>query len=183
MKLLEKLGITKAVLLGHSYGGRVIIKLAAREKLPFSIDRIVLIDSAGILPQKTPEQLKKQENYKRKKKFLTSPFIYRIFKKPIDKWASKQGSADYRAASPMMKQCMVKAVNEDLTPCLSKIRQEVLLIWGVNDTATPLKDGEKMEAEIPNAGLAKIQGAGHFCFLEQQGIFTRILQSYFGLTE
>ena len=50
-KFMEALEIKKAILIGHSYGGRVIIKLAARESLPFEIDRIVLIDSAGVLPK------------------------------------------------------------------------------------------------------------------------------------
>jgi pimeloyl-ACP methyl ester carboxylesterase len=53
---MEVLGIKKASLIGHSYGGRVIIKLANRENLPFEIDKIVLIDSAGILPKKTAAQ-------------------------------------------------------------------------------------------------------------------------------
>ena len=39
--------------MGHSYGGRVIIKLASRPEHPIKIGRIVLMDSAGILPKKT----------------------------------------------------------------------------------------------------------------------------------
>lgn len=183
VEFMKELGIEKATLLGHSYGGRVIIKLASREDLPFEIDRIVLVDSAGILPVKTPAQLKKIRRYKRLKKFYSNPLIYKLFHKPIDKWRDKQGSADYRNASPMMKQCMVKAVNEDLTDLLHKIKVETLLIWGENDTATPIADAKKMEELIPNAGLAVIANAGHFCFLEQRVIFDRIMKSYFKIGE
>ena len=49
LAFLEQFAIKKLSLVGHSYGGRVIIKLANRQ-LPFAIDKIVLIDSAGIKP-------------------------------------------------------------------------------------------------------------------------------------
>ncbi len=179
LQLMVSLKINRATLIGHSYGGRVIIKLASRNLTDFNIERIVLVDSAGILPVKTPAQLKKIRRYKRLKKFYANPLIYKLFHKQIDAWRNKQGSVDYRNASPMMKQCMVKAVNEDLTELLPMIKQETLLIWGENDTATPVSDGKLMEERIPNAGLAVIQNAGHFCFLEQRGIFDRIMKSYF----
>lgn len=179
LQLMDKLHINKATLIGHSYGGRVIIKLASRGVLSFDIERIVLVDSAGILPIKTPKQLRKIRRYKRLKKFYSNPLIYKIFHKQIDAWRNRQGSADYRNASPMMKQCMVKAVNEDLTDLLPLIKQDTLLIWGENDTATPISDGRFMEKSIPNAGLAVISNAGHFCFVEQRAIFDRIMKSYF----
>lgn len=179
LRLMDKLKINKATLIGHSYGGRVIIKLASRKNLPFDIEKIVLVDSAGILPVKTPKQLRKIRRYKRLKKFYSNPLIYKIFHKQIDAWRDKQGSADYRNASPMMKQCMVKAVNEDLTDLLPLIKQDTLLVWGENDTATPISDGRLMEKSIPNAGLAVISNAGHFCFVEQRVIFDRIMKSYF----
>ena len=43
--------------------------------------------------------------------------------------------------------------------------------------------GEVMEELIPNAGLAVIANAGHFCFLEQRVIFDRIMKSYFKIGE
>ena len=178
-RFLEKLGIRKVTFIGHSYGGRVIIKLAAREQLPFEITKIVLIDSAGILPKRSFAQKRKVKRYKILKKIFNVKFIYAMFPELIDEWRSKQGSADYRNASPMMRQCMVLAVNEDLTDLLPRIKQETLLIWGDQDTATPLSDAKLMEQRIPNAGLAVIQGTGHFSFLEQPVIFRNIMRSYF----
>ena len=179
IKFMDTLGIKKATLIGHSYGGRVIIKLASRDNLPFTIHKIVLVDSAGVLPVKTPKQLRKIRRYKRLKKFYANPLIYKLFRKKIDAWKSRQGSEDYRNASPIMKQCLVKAVNEDLTHLLPLIKQETLLVWGINDTATPISDAHIMEEKIPNAGLAVIQNAGHFCFVEQRVIFDRIMKSFF----
>lgn len=179
IKLLDALGIKKCTLIGHSYGGRMIIKLAARESIPFEIKRIVLIDSAGIMPKRSFKQKMKVKRYKLLKKILLSKPIHAMFRNIIDDWAKNQGSADYRNASPMMKKCMVKAVNEDLTDCLPKIRQETLLIWGDKDTATPISDAKLMEEKIPSSGLAVIPGTGHYSFLENPGLFKSIMQSYF----
>ena len=178
-EFMEKLEIKKATLIGHSYGGRVIIKLASRANLQFAIKNIVLIDSAGIMPKRSFVQKLKIYNYKILKRFLNLKFIYFLFPELIDDWKSRQGSADYRNASPMMRQCLVMAVNEDLTDLLPTITQETLLIWGDKDTATPITDAKIMEEKIPNSGLAVIPGTGHFSFLEQPVVFQNIMRSYF----
>lgn len=181
LKLMDALKIKKAVLLGHSYGGRVIIKLASRENLPLEISRIILVDSAGILPKRTWKQKMKIRRYKALKKLVNLKLVYKLCPELIDEWKNRQGSEDYRNATPMMRQCMVKAVNEDLTELLPKIRQETLLIWGDLDTATPITDAKLMEQRIPDAGLAVIPGTGHFCFLENPGQFAGIMKSYFNI--
>ena len=178
-KLMQALGIEAATLIGHSYGGRVIIKLASREELPFRIENIVLIDSAGVLPQRTFAQKVKIKRYKLLKRILNLKVIYALFPELIDDWRSRQGSEDYRKASPIMRQCLVMAVNEDLTELLPRIKQDTLLIWGDKDTATPIRDAKIMEEKIPSAGLAVIRGTGHFSFLEQPKVFDRIMKSYF----
>ena len=179
LKFIETLNIKKAALIGHSYGGRVIIRLASRPSLAFEIPKIVLIDSAGILPQKTFKQKVRIKTYKLMKKIVSLKPVYAVCPELIDDWKSRQGSADYRNATPVMRQCLVKAVNEDLTPLLKHIRQDTLLIWGDQDTATPLSDGKLMEQLIPEAGLAVLKGAGHFSFLDQPAVFRRIMESYF----
>ena len=178
-KFLDALQIKKATLIGHSYGGRVIIKLASREKLPFEVEKIVLIDSAGILPKKTLSQKIKIKLYKVLKNVFNNKVIYALFPELIDDWRSRQGSADYRNATPIMRQCLVMAVNEDLTELLPKIKQDTLLIWGDKDTATPIGDAKLMEEKIPNAGLVVLEGSGHFSFLEQPVLFRNIMRSYF----
>lgn len=178
-KFMQALNIDRATLIGHSYGGRVIIKLATREDLPFEIVNIVLIDSAGILPKRSLRQKIKMKRYKLLKKIFNVKFIYALFPEIIDDWKSRQGSADYRNATPIMRQCLVMAVNEDLTELLPKIKQDTLLIWGDKDTATPIGDAKIMEKYIPNSGLVVMEGAGHYSFLEQPQIFNNVMKSFF----
>ena len=180
LAFLQQFDVKKLSLVGHSYGGRVIIKLANRE-LPFAIDKIVLIDSAGIKPPVSKKKNARQRMYKIGKWFLTRRPVAKLFPTALEKLKVKFGSADYVAASPMMRQCLVKAVNEDLTHLLPGIQAPTLLVWGDRDTATPLRDGQLMEKTIPGAGLAVIPGTGHFSFVENPMLFGRIMASYFGL--
>ncbi len=181
IKFAERLGIRKMTLIGHSYGGRIIIKLVNREELPFSVERIVLVDSAGIVPKKSLRQKISIKKYRLLKRIFQNRLMHSLFPELIDSWKNRQGSEDYRNATPIMRQCLVMAVNEDLTGILQNVRQDTLLIWGELDTATPLSDGKLMEEKIPLSGLAVIRGAGHYCFLDQPVIFQNIMRSYFNI--
>ena len=178
---MEELGIKKAVLFGHSYGGRVIIKLAARDSLPFEIEKIVLADSAGVMPERTASQKFRVRMYKIKRTILMSKTVHSMFPEVIDYWMSKQGSDDYKAASPMMKKCLVMAVNEDLQHLMPSVKQETLLVWGDLDMDTPISDARKMEEKMPNAALVVLEGTDHFSFLYKPVEFRNILRSFLGI--
>lgn len=178
LEFLKLFSVSKLSLVGHSFGGRVIIKMANRI-LPFTVDKIVLIDSAGIKPRQTKSKSIKQAKYKIGKWVATRKLILCVFPDMLEQLRVKYGSADYVAASPMMRQCLVRVVNEDLSELLPKISAPTLLVWGENDTATPISDAKKMEKDIPNAGLAVIKNAGHFSFIEQPAVFGKIMGSFF----
>ena len=179
--LIEKLELKKVILLGHSFGGRVTIKMACRDELPFEIDRIILTGSAGILPKRPISYKIKVGGYKLAKKFLMLPPVKALFPNALENMQKKRGSADYRSASQIMRGCLVKVVNEDLKECLPKIKQSTLLIWGTEDDATPLSDGELMEKLIPDAGLVRIKGAGHYSWLNDPYTFVAVLKSFLNI--
>ncbi|MDE6796730.1 MAG: alpha/beta hydrolase [Ruminococcus sp.] len=169
--------------LGHSFGGRVIIKLNSRENLPFRISKVILVDSAGIMPPKSNKKSFRTYYYKFGKAILSNGLVQKIAPDALENFRKKMGSADYAAASPLMRQVLVKVVNEDLEPLIPNIKCPTLLVWGVNDTATPLSDGEKMEKLIKDSGLVKLENAGHYSFLEQQYTFNRVMCSFMKIEE
>jgi pimeloyl-ACP methyl ester carboxylesterase len=69
-------------------------------------------------------------------------------------------------------------VNEDLKQVMPKIACPTLLIWGENDTATPLSDAKEMEKLIPDAGLVSFPGCGHYSFLDNPYQFASVLRSF-----
>lgn len=177
----------KIIFLGHSMGGRVVIKLASgihdgRIKTSFSIPKIILTDSAGVMPVRTEAQKKRTKRYHYYKNILTKTGISKVFPGTLDKLQKKFGSADYAAASPVMRQSLVKVVNEDLVPYMPSVTMPALLIWGDKDTATPLSDGKKMEELMPEAGLAIIEGAGHYSFIDNLYLYNKILGSFLGIS-
>lgn len=183
INFLKALSISECVLIGHSFGGRVVIETAASDLCISMIKKIVLVDSAGVMPQRSPKSKFKTNAFKFWKKVITTPAIHALFPEVIDDWLSRQGSEDYRNATPLMKQVLVKAVNYDQQHQFSKVKQPVLLIWGEDDDATPLSDAKIMEKEFVDAGLVIIKDAGHFSYAQDPKTFSLALRSFLNFNE
>ena len=178
LHFIELLGIKSVTLIGHSYGGRIIIELLGKKLNDFDVEHVVLIDSAGIMPDRTTFQKFKTKIYRIKKKILLSRVIFPLFPEVITDWKNRQGSADYRNASECMKVSLIKAVNYDQRYLLPKIDNDTLLIWGTEDDATPINDALIMEQGIKKAGLVKIEGAGHYSFLDNPALVRQVLRTF-----
>lgn len=163
----------------HSFGGRVFFKMNARENLPFSIDRAVLIDSAGILPKKSFGQKVSLKCYKIGRAFMSTKVMHFLYPDAVENMRRKRGSSDYNSATPLMRATLVKVVNEDLEPIIGQVQCPTLLIWGDLDTATPIQDAKRMEELIADAGLVVCEGAGHFSFAEQPVKVNGALKAFF----
>ncbi len=179
-EFIRSLRLKKVILMGHSFGGRIIIKLMSNLDNEFKVEKIVLLDSAGIKPKKTLKQQIKQKWFKICKKVVNSKVCRKLKPGLVEKLQRKYGSADYRNATPLMRQVMVKAINEDLTDYLPNIKVPTLLVWGDMDTATPLADAKIMEELIPDAGLVILKNTGHYSFLEDFYTFSRVIESFLG---
>lgn len=177
---LIELGINKVILVGHSYGGRIILKLNSRENLGFKIEKNVLIDAAGLKDHKDLKTLIKIHTFKTLKKLTKLMPIDEEKKSELERELKiKFGSSDYSKASKVMQETLVKAVNEDLTDLLKHMR-ETLLIWGDEDKVTPMWMARKMESEIKGSGLVILHG-GHFSYLDDPITFMKVISSYFNL--
>lgn len=183
IEFIRKLKLDNITLIGHSFGGRVIIRLMNKKERGFLVNKIVLIDSAGIKAKLTFKKKVKQKWYKACKKVYQIKLVEKMFPEAVNRFKNKHGSADYRKASPLMKQVLVKTVNEDLTDMLPNIDVPTLLVWGDMDTATPLTDAKIMEEKIPDAGLVVLKNTGHYSFLEDFYTFSRVIDSFLGVNK
>lgn len=173
---LDDLEIEKLVLIGHSFGGKISILLATI--YPELVDKIVLIDSAGLIPKRGLNYYLKVYSFKSLKFLYKSIFFWRDKKEKMEKFYEKFGSRDYQDADGIMRKILVKVVNEDLTPILKDVKAPTLLIWGDEDSATPLYMGKIMEEEIPDSGLVILKGTGHYSYLDDFNRFTRIIKAF-----
>lgn len=176
LKFIKEVGLDNPILIGHSHGGRVILKLAGDKLL--SPPKIVLLDSAGLIPKKSFKQKMRAKSFKAIKKVLTLPLIKDKSEGLLNKARAHYGSADYNSAPPVLRNTMVSLVNTDLRDIVSNISCPTLLIWGENDTATPLADAKILEKLIPDAGLCVIKGTGHYSFCEKPYEAHAILRSF-----
>ena len=166
--------IESPILLGHSFGGRVGILFASRNK----VHKLMLVDAAGVKPRRSLRYYYKVYSYKAIKHALLFFLGKKRGETALNSYRAKVGSSDYSNASPMMRAILSKVVNEDLKSVMPKIACPTLLIWGANDTATPLADAKIMEKLIPDAGLVSFDGVGHYSFLENPYQFAAVLKSF-----
>lgn len=179
IKFIDNLELKKFSVLVHSFGGRVLFKMNARESLPYVINKVVLIDSAGIMPKKTVRQKISLKMYKIARSIMSTRVLHFLYPDAVENMRKKRGSADYNNATPIMRSTLVKVVNEDLTHLISKVSCPTLIIWGDKDTATPIDDARQMEQLIADAGLVVCEGAGHYSFLEQPAKVHGALKAFF----
>ena len=173
-KMADKLGIDSPVLVGHSFGGRVAILYASRSP----VDKVVLVDAAGLKPRRSLKYYVKVYWFKTAKNIVKLVMPRAKADKIIENMRGKRGSADYNSSTPMMRAILSKIVNEDLTDRLSLIKAPTLLIWGEDDTATPMWMARKIEQLVPDAGLVSFKGCGHYSFLDNPMGFRAVLSSF-----
>lgn len=173
-RFISKLQLEAPVLVGHSFGGRIAILLASRNP----VSSVVLVDAAGVKPRRSPKYYVKVYSFK----FMRAMANLFLGKKKAAGWIEKRrarsGSADYVAASPMMRAILSRCVNDDLRYAMPSIKAPTLLIWGENDTATPMRDARIMKKLIPGSGLVSFPGCGHYSFLDNPVQFAAVLRSF-----
>ena len=164
---ISKLGLENVVIVGHSFGGRIAIKLASKH--PGFLRGIVLVDSAGFVDSTLSNKLKRiiakllKPIFKLKLLHGIRNSIYRLI-----------GSEDY-IATPQLRETYLKVIGEDLSEALKQINVPTTIIWGAQDKDTPVKWARKMKDIIKNSKLVVLNGAGHFSFLDKKKEFSETL--------
>jgi len=161
-QILAKLKINELyAVVGHSFGGRVIIKSFAHDLLP--AEKIVLIGAAGIKPSQSAKKQLFKVIAKAGKAATSVPGLRQLRNGLRQKLYSAAGSTDYLLAGDMQK-IFLKTINEDLLPEVESITVPSLLIWGQNDFETPVKDGVTMHQRIKDSRFVVVPDTGHFVF-------------------
>ena len=167
----------KVVLIGHSFGCRVALRLAAR--WPDKVAGLVLIAAPGLPRRRSLGWRLKALGLKGLA--AAAGLCDRAFKtRRKEAFRNRFGSRDYRAAGPL-RASLVAAVTEDLSETASNIRQPVLLIYGERDAETPPDIGRRFQALIPHSEFAVLPGIDHYNVLNR-GVFRceRLIRVFLG---
>ena len=144
----KMLGIVNPIIIGHSFGGRVAVKYASK----YPVKKLVLLGTPIIRHRHNPTLSEK---------------LYKVVKKtPFGEIVrNKVGSPDYNNASPIMRETLVKAVNEDLLEDAKKIIEPTLFFAGKYDTAVSLEDTYEVANQMKDAAVIEQIGS-HYSYIE-----------------
>lgn len=156
---LRTLPAAPRIWIGHSFGCRVGIQLAAH--YPYLFDKMVLIGPAGLKRKRTMFQ---------KISHNTRVYTFKTLKHLVpegpgrDALRARFGSADYRSAGDL-RNSFVRIVNEDLKQDAKKISQPTLIICGAQDKETPPEMAHRLHAKIKGSQLQILDGFDHYSIL------------------
>ncbi len=177
LEFAQKQNLKKFFLIGHSFGGRVAIKMAA--KSPKKIEKLCLCNASGV---GRPSFSKRLPFYILAKlgKLLFSIwpfcFIQTFARKLLYKLAREK---DYLQIKGKMRQTFKNVIAEDQSKEAKKIKVPTLILWAERDKQTPLALGKKMHSLINNSQLIIIPNATHgLPFLEPK-TFARHVLAFF----
>lgn len=169
-EFLQKLEISRPVLVGHSFGGRVAIKFCAI--YPKAASKLVLVNSAGFADVSVKQKVIS------KAASVLNIFFKPSFMKPCKLWLQRKlGAGDYAEAGEM-KNIFLKVVSEDLTSDMKKIEVPTLIVSGQQDKDTPPAFGRRMQENISGSKWLTLSSAGHFSFLDQPEEFFQQVKSF-----
>ena len=149
----------RIVVVGHSFGGRVATHLAAAH--PDRVAAQVLTGVPALTAPPNDTAKKRQAFALRAAKALRRAGI--VSDHRIEQLRRKHGSADYRRASGVMRDVLVKAVNENYGSALAAFGGPIELIWGRDDDQAPLAGAAAAAHRFSETtSLQVLDGVGHF---------------------
>ena len=164
-ELLKSLGIKKPNVIGHSFGGKLALLYGAK----YDTKRLVLLAS--------PYKVKIQKPTTKMKMLKTLKKVPGL-RVVAEKMKKHMGSTDYKNASPMMREILVKHVNTDVTEEAKRIKCPTLIVWGTNDEAVPVSDAYELEKIIKDSGTVIYEGCTHYAYLERLNQTINVLKSF-----
>lgn len=169
---IEKKEIQKPILIGHSFGGKITIRMASKKAIPLA--GLVLVDSSG-LPHISLVTKTKIKIAQTVKPMMSLPFMQGIRSSLL----RISGSDDY-VAFPQLRETFVNVVREHIEFELPQISDKTLILWGGDDnnSYTPVSDVPVFHRLIPHAEAHIIQNAGHYCFLDSPTEFYETLLGF-----
>jgi pimeloyl-ACP methyl ester carboxylesterase len=161
------------VVIGHSFGGRVAVHLAAQR--PELVRALVL---TGVpLVRLHSQSARAPARYRAVRALRRANLVPESM---LERARQRYGSADYLAAEGVMRQVLVRLTNEDYAEQIATIRCPVELVWADNDTEAPLGVGEAVAARIRGSKLTVCPGAGHMTPLTVPDVLRKAVDAALG---
>lgn len=168
---LDECGLPEpAVVVGHSFGGRVAVCLAAAR--PDLAGSLVL---CGVPLLRGPGRARPPLGYRLARSAARARLLPA---RRFEAIRAARGSADYNAATGVMREVLVTVVNESYEAQLRAITAPVALLWGARDRAVPPAMVDRARALLPGPVTAEVvDGAGHDVHLQEPARLTSMISA------
>lgn len=190
MRLLDQLGIPRALFIGSSYGGAVAATCAL--DYPERVEKLVLV---GTVSNNRPLAFKLMRVFSLPVfGDVVSPLLIgsrrllrRRMKRVYDRhsWVldDRRVYARHLILRPAgAHHAIIRTVRgwnaERISRDAHLITQPTLLLWGENDLEIPLSDGERLHAKIPESRLIVFLNCGHIPHEEYPEAFTELVVDF-----
>lgn len=159
----QSFGIDRFIWVGHSFGGRVGLRMAAMPAL--GLRHLVIVAGAGVPRQRTTwEQWRgswRATQFRRLKAQARS-------EEELVALESRFGSPDYVASRDLgLRDIFVKTVAENQTRTARAITVPTTLIYGGRDTETPPEIGRRLHRLIKGSSYIECPDFGHISILDR----------------
>jgi pimeloyl-ACP methyl ester carboxylesterase len=161
---VDELNLGSVHLIGHSFGGRVSIRLASR--FPEQALSVILINSGGLQTVQSAGKKWRSMRVRWLGKACKAADATLGTNLNKDWFVPNFGSRDYLAAGSM-RTILIKAVNEDVSEDAQKIKAPTFLLWGDRDQETPVEFAYRFHKLIQNSRLVVMPGKDHFPFVDE----------------
>jgi len=173
-------GYSSVHILGNSLGGHLAQLYTL--KRPEMVKSMILTGSSGLFESAMGTTFPKRGNKEYIKNKTESVFY--------NKEVATQELIDevYDTVNDLKKaMCVVatakSAVRHNLEDKLHLITTPTLLVWGVEDSVTPIWVGEKFHELLVNSELVKVEECGHAPMMEKPEVFNIALKDFIGRVE
>lgn len=182
MKFMDKKGIKKTNLLGHSLGGQVAIYLAAQH--PERVNKLILETATGVRPRYgiledlmimwfiTEDRfanlpLHTLREYTEKNFYNVCDACEELFWYQAAKRLHNQGTKEYEKRNRAFVRGVRNIIMTSVRDKVKKIDHPTLIIWGRDDTLCNVKDAYFLNEQMKNSRLFVIENCGHQPHLER----------------
>lgn len=162
--------IENPIIIGHSFGGAVSVKLSLI--YPDYASKLVLVSASAL------RQPRRKMIFIKKMADILKPLLPKKIRKLILKILGYNKTDYAQIESSKLKETFKNVIGEDLGPYFHLIKIPTLIIWGEKDMITPLSEGKTIAENIPSAKLEVIKNSGHFVFLEKPEEFTKLIKEF-----